>query len=139
MALCVCVQVGHTHNQLDGSFGQMSRNVYGRQCGGTTARNILSFSSFEKVCRSYVSCCYGTHALMHICCADLFGNSGYQIRRHHQNSWRLGLQDVFTACATPVSVQGHPEQIQSAVPMLQRWKSNHGSPQRIRRRARAFW
>jgi len=27
----------------------MSRNVYGRQCGGTTARNILSFSSFEKV------------------------------------------------------------------------------------------
>lgn len=49
MALCVCVQVGHTHNQLDGSFGQMSRNVYGRQCGGTTARNILSFSSFEKV------------------------------------------------------------------------------------------
>ena len=30
---CACVQVGHTHNQLDGSFGQMSRNVYGRQMG----------------------------------------------------------------------------------------------------------
>ena len=48
--LCL-LQVGHTHNQLDGSFGVLSRHVYGRQCGGTTARDILSFSGFEKVCR----------------------------------------------------------------------------------------
>ena len=48
--LCL-LQVGHTHNQLDGSFGVLSRHVYGRQCGGTTARDILSFSAFEKVCR----------------------------------------------------------------------------------------
>ena len=43
--------MGHTHNQLDGTFGVLSRNIYGRQCGGTTARDILSFSGFAKICK----------------------------------------------------------------------------------------
>ena len=43
------MQVGHTHNQLDGSFGVLCRHCYGRQCGGTTARDLLSFSGFKKV------------------------------------------------------------------------------------------
>ena len=51
--LCL-LQVGHTHNQLDGTFGLLSRNVYGRQCGGTTARDLLSFSSFKAVCCSCI-------------------------------------------------------------------------------------
>ena len=42
-------QVGHTHNQLDGTFGLLSRHVYGRQCGGTTAVDLLSFSGFYEV------------------------------------------------------------------------------------------
>ena len=42
-------KVGHTHNQLDGSFGVLTRHVYGRQRGGTTGRDLLSFSGFEKV------------------------------------------------------------------------------------------
>ena len=55
-SLCICtlvgcLQVGHTHNQLDGTFGLLARNVYGKQCGGTTARDVLSFTGFEKVCR----------------------------------------------------------------------------------------
>ena len=41
--------MGHTHNQLDGTFGILSRHVYGRQCGGTTGRDVLSFSGFDKV------------------------------------------------------------------------------------------
>lgn len=44
-------KVGHTHNQLDGTFGLMSRNIYGRQRGGTTARDLLSFTGFKKICK----------------------------------------------------------------------------------------
>ena len=42
-------QVGHTHNQLDGTFGCLSRHVYGSQRGGTTGKDVLSFSGFDKV------------------------------------------------------------------------------------------
>ena len=40
-------QVGHTHNMLDGSFGIVSRHVYGKH--GTTPVDILSFSGFDEV------------------------------------------------------------------------------------------
>lgn len=49
-ALVLYLQVGHTHNELDGTFGLLARNIYGKECGGTTARDVLSFSSYEKVC-----------------------------------------------------------------------------------------
>ena len=39
--------VGHTHNGLDGKFGVLSRNVYGKN--GTTARDLLSFTAFDDV------------------------------------------------------------------------------------------
>ena len=63
-------QVGHTHNQLDGTFGVLARFVYGRHCGGTTACDILSFATFDsrtfdKVC---VSC---MHELL---CVFIFFN-----------------------------------------------------------------
>ena len=42
-------QVGHTHNQLDGSFGNFSMTIYGKRAGGTTGLDVLSFSAFEEV------------------------------------------------------------------------------------------
>lgn len=45
-------KVGHTHNGLDGSFGVVSRHVYGSQRGGTTGVDVLSFSGFNKVVHS---------------------------------------------------------------------------------------
>ena len=47
------LKVGHTHNQLDGTFGVVTRHVYGRQCGGTTAKDVLSFSAFDKASTPY--------------------------------------------------------------------------------------
>ena len=41
--------MGHTHNQLDGTFGVWSRNVYGSNRGGTTGRDVLSFTGLKKV------------------------------------------------------------------------------------------
>ena len=41
--------VGHTHNILDSTFGVLSRHVYGKH--GTTARDLLSFSGFDTVCK----------------------------------------------------------------------------------------
>ena len=42
-------KVGHTHNQLDATFGVLSRYVYGKHSRGCAARDLLSFSGFEKV------------------------------------------------------------------------------------------
>jgi len=47
--LIILFQVGHTHNQLDGSFGVLSRHVYGSQRGGVTGIDLLSFSGFDQV------------------------------------------------------------------------------------------
>ena len=41
--------VGHTHNILDSTFGVLSRHVYGKH--GTTARDLISFSGFDNVCK----------------------------------------------------------------------------------------
>lgn len=41
--------VGHTHNILDSTFGVLSRHVYGKH--GTTARDLLSFSGFDAICK----------------------------------------------------------------------------------------
>lgn len=48
-ASCDCLQVGHTHNQLDATFGLLSQHVYGKISGGTTKRDVLSFSGLETV------------------------------------------------------------------------------------------
>ena len=48
-SLTCLFQVGHTHNQLDGTFGCLSRHVYGSQRGGVTSRDLLSFSGFDAV------------------------------------------------------------------------------------------
>jgi len=55
------LQVGHTHNHLDGTFGVVSRHVYGSQRGGTTGRDVLSFSGFDKVSDTviFVNLCIG--------------------------------------------------------------------------------
>lgn len=45
--------MGHTHIRLDGSFGVLTRHVYGSQRGGTTGRDLLSFSGFDKVTRCF--------------------------------------------------------------------------------------
>ena len=60
-------KVGHTHNQLDGTFGLLTRNIYGRQCGGTTARDMLSFIGFKKVCVLCVLCVC-VRACVCVCC-----------------------------------------------------------------------
>lgn len=41
--------VGHTHNELDAAFGNLSISVYGKN--GTTPLDILSFSGFNEICR----------------------------------------------------------------------------------------
>ena len=46
---CDCLQVGHTHNQLDATFGLLSQHVYGKVSGGTTRRDVLSFTGLETV------------------------------------------------------------------------------------------
>ena len=41
--------MGHTHNELDAEFGQLSIAVYGKN--GTTPRDILSFTQFDNICK----------------------------------------------------------------------------------------
>lgn len=41
--------VGHTHNELDAAFGNLSIAVYGKN--GNTPMDILSFASFERICK----------------------------------------------------------------------------------------
>ena len=48
-ASCDCLQVGHTHNQLDTTFGLLSQHVYDKICGGTTKCDVLSFTGLETV------------------------------------------------------------------------------------------
>lgn len=47
-------KVGHTHNQLDATFGVLSRYVYGKMSKGDSIKNIFSFTGFRKVCWFYM-------------------------------------------------------------------------------------
>ena len=44
------MKVGHTHNDLDATFAVLSKCVYGKHSRGDSRKDILSFSSFKKVC-----------------------------------------------------------------------------------------
>ena len=43
------MKVGHTHNDLDATFGVLSRHVFGKHARGDPRQDILSFKSFEEV------------------------------------------------------------------------------------------
>ena len=43
------MKVGHTHNDLDATFGVLSRYVYGKNSRGDSRKDILSFKAFEEV------------------------------------------------------------------------------------------
>ena len=45
-------KVGHTHNDLDATFGVLSRDVYGKRSRGDARKNIFSLNHFEKVNKS---------------------------------------------------------------------------------------
>jgi len=44
------MKVGHTHNELDATFGVLSRHVYGKHARGDSRKNILSFAAFKGMC-----------------------------------------------------------------------------------------
>ena len=49
------MKVGHTHNDLDATFGVLSRYVYGKHSRGDSRKDILSFKAFEEVRCLFVS------------------------------------------------------------------------------------
>ena len=44
-------KVGHTHNDLDATFAKLSKFIYGKHSRGDSRKNILSFSSFKRMCQ----------------------------------------------------------------------------------------
>ena len=44
------MKVGHTHCDIDATFGVLSRNVYGKRSRGDARRDILSFKGFQNIC-----------------------------------------------------------------------------------------
>ena len=42
-------KVGHTHNDLDATFGVLSRDVYGKRARGDAKKDIFSFTHFQQV------------------------------------------------------------------------------------------
>ena len=91
-------QVGHTHNQLDGTFGLLSRHTYGHNCGGTTGRDVLSFTGFYNVRdERYMHSCLSVRALIRptVCrVAVMQRNSRKPVTGGGEHSWRVRLEIV---------------------------------------------